>query len=215
MANKLIQIVFLGLALKSGELRVLAQGQMFFSNLGQPSVGSLAIASDSWRAEGFYTGTNPSGYLLNSIQLQFDTPIGVPSGFRFGIYDFNGVIPGGSLESLTGTEPSGSGVYTFQSSGLVLQPNSAYFIVATSATPLASGSFQWETTSWVDQTHAFDFGAGGFLYHSTDGNTWTYSRPNNFMFAVNATVIPEPSAIALFLLSASLLGWRWHRARRR
>lgn len=27
--------------------------------------------------------------------------------------------------------------------------------------------------------------------------------------------IPEPSALALFLLSASFLGWRWHRARRR
>lgn len=27
--------------------------------------------------------------------------------------------------------------------------------------------------------------------------------------------IPEPSAFALFLLSVSLLGWRWHRARRR
>jgi len=173
-----------------------------FSNLGQTLVGNMAIASDSWRANRFYTGTNTDGYLLNSIQLQLGTPTGTPSGFSLGIYDFNGVIPGISLELLTGNEPSGSGVFTFQSSGLVLHPNSAYFIVATATTPLASGSFQWDITSWVDQTnffeHVFDFGAGGFLYHSSDGHTWTYSRPNNFMFAVHATAVPEPSSLLLF-----------------
>jgi hypothetical protein len=184
-----------------------------FSNLGQAPLGSLAIASDSWRAEGFFTGANTDGYLLNSIQLQLETPMGAPSGFSLSIYDRNGSTPGSLLQSLTGPEPSGSGVFTFQSSGLVLHPISAYFIVATATTPLTSGSFQWEITSWVDQTHAFDFGAGGLLFQSPDGHTWTYSRPNNFMFAVNATVIPEPSIHALLglggLFLAALSFWRF------
>jgi hypothetical protein len=189
-----------------------ADAATMFSNLGQEPVGSLAIASDSWRAEGFYTGTNAEGYLLNSIQLQLGTPIGLPSGLSLGIYDRNGVIPGNSLETLTGAEPSGSGVFTFQSSGLVLHPNRAYFIVATTTTPLASGAYQWEITSWVDQANVFGFSAGGLLYHSSDGLTWTYSRPNNFMFAIDATVVPEPSALALWLCGAALWlavrGWR-------
>jgi PEP-CTERM motif len=185
-----------------------------FSNLGQTAIGSMAIASDSWRAEEFYTGANPDGYLLNSIQIQLDTPIGVPSGFSLGIYDRNGVTPGNSLELLARTEPSGTGIFTFQSSGLVLHPNSGYFVVATATTPLSSGSFQWDITSWVDQTPVFDFGAGGLLYHSSDGNTWTYSRPNNFMFAVNATVIPEPSTLVLAVLGLAAIGfWRFRQSK--
>lgn len=129
---------------------------------------------------------------------------GVPSGFRLGIYDRNGATPGDLLQSLTGTESSGSGVSTFQSSGLALQPNSEYFIVATATTPLASGAFQWDITSWVDQAQIFEFRAGGILYSSPDGQAWDYSRPNNFMFAVNATVVPEPSASAM-LLGGSLV----------
>ncbi len=186
-----------------------------FSNLGQTSVGSLAIASDSWRAEAFATGTNPGGYLLNSIQLQLGASIGTPSGFSLSIYNFNEVIPGNSLELLTGVEPSGSGVFTFESSGLVLQPNSAYFIVATATTPLISGSFKWDTTSWIDQSHVFDFSAGGLLYHSSDGQTWTYTRPNNFMFAINATIVPEPSSMALCLTGGILAASRYRRRRTR
>jgi hypothetical protein len=143
--------------------------------------------------------------LLNSIQLQLGTPIGMPSGFSLGIYDGNVSTPGNLLQSLVGTEPTGSGVFTFQSSGLALQPNSAYFIVATASTPLASGAFQWDVTSWVDQAHVFDFGAGGLLFESVDGHAWAYSRPNNFMFAVNATTIPEPSAMAFVGLGSLLL----------
>ena len=182
-----------------------ASAATVFSNLGQTGVGSLAIASDSWRAERFYTGTNADGYLLNSIQFQLGTAIGMPSGFSLAIYDRNASIPGNLLQSLVGSEPSGNGVFTFQSSGLALQPNSAYFIVATATTPLAAGSFQWEITSWVDQTHVFDFSAGGLLFESVDGHAWTYSRPNNFLFAVDATAIPEPSALALLALSGSLI----------
>jgi hypothetical protein len=177
-----------------------ACAQSVFSNLGQTPVGSLAIANNSWRAERFYSGPNTGGYTLNSIQIQLGTPTGTPSGFSLGIYDSNGFggnTPGNLLQSLVGPEPSGSGVLTYQSPSFLLGPNSAYFIVATAAKPLASGSFQWDITSWVDQAHVFDFGAGGLLFQSSDGNTWTYSRPNNFVFAVNATVVPEPSICAL------------------
>lgn len=177
-----------------------------FSNLGQTSAGSLAVARDSWRAEIFYTGANADGYLLNSIQLQLGTPIGAPSGLILAIYDRNEFFkPGASLELLTGTEPSGSGVFTFQSSGLLLHPYTGYFIVATAITPLTSGSFRWDITSWVDQTPFFDFGAGGLLFDSPDGQTWTFSRPNNFMFAIEATAIPEPTALALLGLGGMLL----------
>ncbi len=198
-------------------LAQLASAATLLSNIGQTPVGSLAIANDSWRAERFFTGTNSGGYSLNSIQLQFGTPVGVPSGISLGIYDYNydgnSTTPGNLLHSLTGADPSGNGVSTFQSSGLVLKPYSTYFIVATATTPLTAGSFQWDITSWVDRAHVFDFGAGGLLYHSSDGQSWTISRPNNFVFSVNATVVPEPASLALCLCGGIIAVHRFIRRR--
>jgi len=192
-----------------------AHANTVFSNLGQTPAGSLAVASDSWRSERFFTGTNIGGYWIDSIQIQLGTPIGTPSGFSLSIYDMNGLggfTPGNLLHSLSGPEPFARGVFTFQSAEFFLNPNSGYFIVATATTPLASGAFQWDTTSWVDQESVFDFRASGLLFESSDGHAWTYSRPNNFVFAVNATAIPEPSS--LMLLGLGGLWWAAGRNRR-
>jgi hypothetical protein len=197
-------VVFFSLVVFSPHL---AWPATVFSNLGQSSVGSLSIAQDSWRAEKFITGTNAAGYTLNSIQLQLATPSGTPSGLSLGIYNRIGATPGILLQALSGPSPSGSGVFTFQSGSLYLNPNEEYFVVVTASTSSSTGSFQWGLTpwtSWVGLNHLYDFYEGGFLYSSQDGQAWTYSRPNNFMFALNATVIPEPTAICLLSLSAGL-----------
>ena len=187
-----------------------AQSTTYFSNLSQTPVGSLAIGINSWCAQEIITGTNSGGYLLNSIQLQLGTPTGTPSGFSLAIYDRNpldGTAPGSLLESLTGTVPAGSGVFTFQSSGLTLNPSRFYFVVATAATPVASGSYKWNITSWTQPPadSAGLFGTRATLYQSSDGLTWTGTRPNNFMFAVNATAVPEPSSFVLLGLGGSFL----------
>ena len=63
-----------------------AQGTTYLSNVGQPSVGSLAVGNDSWRAALFETGTNASGYVLNSFQLQMAGASGNPNSFTVALY---------------------------------------------------------------------------------------------------------------------------------
>src|SRR5476649_23015 len=64
-----------------------AQGEItYMSDLGISSVGSNPIGSDSWFATGFFTGTNPGGYMLNSVQLPMTAATGNPSGFTVMIY---------------------------------------------------------------------------------------------------------------------------------
>jgi hypothetical protein len=43
--------------------------------------GSPSVASDSWLAAEFGTGTDASGYVLNSVQLGMTDASGNPSGF--------------------------------------------------------------------------------------------------------------------------------------
>ena len=85
-----------------------AQGTTtFLSNIGQPSSGSQTVGSDSWFAAGFVTGTDASGYLLDSIQLGMASSTGSPSGFTVMLYEDAGspagLSPGSSLGTFMGS----------------------------------------------------------------------------------------------------------------
>ena len=198
----------------------LGQSTSFFSNLGQTPVGSLPIGNNAWCATDFITSLNSSGYLLNSVQLRLDTPTGTPSGLTVAIYDrssINGIQIGGLLETLSGAAPSGSGVFTFQSAGLALGPSRLYYLVATAATPVASGSYRWDITPWLQPPPDSSpelFGARPSIYQSADGFSWNITRGNNFMFAINATAVPEPSSLVLLCLGGSFLFTRLARKSR-
>ena len=63
-----------------------AHGTTYLSNLNQPSVGSLAVGSNSWVASIFVVGNNPGGYILNSVELALSNATGDPSGLKAMIY---------------------------------------------------------------------------------------------------------------------------------
>src|SRR5664280_720145 len=87
---------------------VQAQGTLYVSNLGQTPTGSAAIGSDAWVAQTVFTGTNPGGYMLNSVHLLMNAASGTPSGFAVSIYSKTGDpyrfnIPGDSPQSSLGS----------------------------------------------------------------------------------------------------------------
>src|ERR1035441_8828957 len=126
-----------------------AQGTTYLSNLDQSSVGSLPVGSNSWVAAGIYTGTNPGGYVLNSIQLAMTDASGNPSGFMAMLYNpLHGGPPSGpgtSLVTLNGSlNPVTAGTYTYAApSNLTLPPHNEYFIVLTAETAVANGAYEW------------------------------------------------------------------------
>jgi hypothetical protein len=192
-----------------------AQGTLYVSNLGQTPTDSAAIGSDSWIAQQFYTGTNADGYVLNSIQLLMDAASGSPSGFTVSIYSFNNSNygPGSDLGSLSGSDPSAGGIFTYTASGLTLSPSTAYFIVLTAATPVAQGAYAWslgqQYAGGSDQWEIFpDYES------SANGSSWdSHARSNTFQLAVYATAVPEPSLLGLSPLGVLLLTWRRWKAR--
>jgi hypothetical protein len=196
-----------------------AQSTTYISNLGQSSVSSVAIGSDSWLALSFSTGTNTSGYQLNSIQLGMINATGNPSGFSFRLYSAigAGVSVGSSLGTLNGSlNPTAGGTFTYiPTSILTLLPNTFYFVVLTAGTSIANGAYEWADS---DARPVNYNSIGGWRapvslgavenYQSSNGSNWSYfnGAPE---FAINATTVPEPEACVLFGLSAlSLFGFR-------
>jgi hypothetical protein len=189
-----------------------AQGTVYVSNLGNAPIANTTVGSDSWRAASFRTGTNSTGYILNSIQLLMASASESPSGIGVMLYSANGGVPGNNLGNLLGPDPVIAGVYTYTASSLTLSADTSYYVVLSSATAVADGSFRW---CIADLSSTFSVSGGwratGGFFSSTDSSTWTPYRPNPFQFAVEATAVPEPSVsatMALGLASLSLLRCR-------
>jgi PEP-CTERM motif len=206
--KKLI-IVFAVAFLASQTIR--AQGLMtYLSNVGQPSAGSLAVGNDSWLAAIFFTGNNTGGYTLNSIQLGMTDASGTPSGFTAMLYAINPIngIPGNSLGTLNGSfSPVTDGIYTYTApSNLTLFPNAYYFIVLTAGTPVANGAYHWSLAGANSYNPSGGWNSvGGDLLTSVDGSSWSGLISDHPQYAINATAVPEPSAISLILLGSGVL----------
>jgi hypothetical protein len=188
-----------------------AQGIVYASNLGQASTGSQSVGSDSWRAEGFITGTNSGGYVLNSVQLQMTTASATPSNFSVLLYDFNASDqrPENSLSVLSGSSnPANPGVYAYAASTITLSPDTLYYIVLAAATPISSGSYNWSVAN--PTSPGFQFSGGWTFYYlyfnSIDnGLNWNYGRSEFPQMAITATAVPEPSVETLLGLGGLLL----------
>ncbi len=218
-------VIFFVVALLTSQ-SVQAQGVVYLSNLGQSSAGSDMVGSDSWLAAGFFTGTNSSGYILNSIQLAMTNATGNPSGFTVMLYSAippssssNGeFFPGSNLGALNGSlNPTTAGIYSYDpSSSLSLAPSTAYFLALTAGTSVANGAYEWDlananynpTGGW----HAPPAVAVGDNYQSSDGSSWGILEALP-QFAINATAIPEPGVLGLLGLGGLCFFWHCRRLR--
>jgi hypothetical protein len=191
-----------------------AQGTIYLSSLG-PSTSTAQVGSDSWLAASFRSGNNPSGYLLDFIQLDMSTSSGNPSGFEVQLYNMTKmgsplpIEPGSSLASLSGpNDPTSAGTYTFTASGTTLTPDTLYAIVVTATTPVANGSFAWGQENPSSNTSIDGWTEDGSTFESSDGSSWSENTINDPQFALTATAVPEPNTLDLLTLGGLFFAWR-------
>lgn len=209
MKTKLIFTSLFLAAVLSVNVGVHAQGTVtYLSGLSEPTAGSLPVGSDAWIATWFQTGQEPLGYRLESIQLLMDQPVGNPSGFTIMLWDFRAAQP---ITTLAGPDPSAPGTFTYHASSFSLAPSTVYWFVVTAQAPVATGAYQWSYSN-VNSVQQNRWRTGGYQT-STDGLVWSRDAGGTFQFAINATAIPEPSALALVLCGGAL--WLAARGRRR
>ena len=206
-------ILFLAVAV-SGPQLIQAQGTMYVSNLGLISTGSASVGSDSWVAADFRTGTNASGYLLNSVQLALTNASGNPGGFTAMIYDQanapGGVLPGSGIGTLNGSlDPVAAGIYSYSpGSSLTLSPSTWYFVVLTAGTAVSNGAYQWSVTSTYAPSLSGRWQAESIPWYRTGGLPWTQHIPATYaQFAIYATAVPEPGVLSLLVLGGLVLAW--------
>lgn len=196
-----------------------AQGTLYVSNLGQTPTGSAQIGSDSWIAQGFITGDNGVGYTLNSIQLLMNAGSGNPGGFTVSIYSKTGNPnvaeyppdhPSSSLATLTGSDPSGGGLFTFtSSSGITLRSDAFYYVVLTSTTPIAQGAYTWSAADSFTTDPTTGWTIDDEYFSSADGSSWAGTlRKDVFQMALSDTPVPEPRSFALAGLALVCFAFR-------
>jgi hypothetical protein len=207
-------IITIAVVLLSSQF-VQAQGTMtYLSNVDQASAGSLAVGSDSWLATLFTTGTNASGYTLDSIELGMANASGSPSDFTVTLYTRHvGAldIRGSDLGTLDGSlNPTTAGIYTYTpDSSLTLSANTQYLIVLTAGTTVANGAYDWSIANGSFDTSG-NWNPGTRYLSSDGGSHWTVTSVDYYVqFAINATAVPEPGVLALSGLGGLLL--LWHR----
>jgi hypothetical protein len=194
-----------------------AQGTTYLSNLDQSSAGSLAVGSNSWLAVIFSPGTNPGGYVINSIQLAMSNASGNPSGLQVMIYAGagGGALPGTLLGTLNGSlDPVTAGIYTYTPAATITLPiHGPYDIVLTAGTAVGNGAYEWSAAgmnSYNPSGGWSSLGAVAGVWTSSDGSlfSWIHNGSAFPQFAINASAVPEPGVLSLFALGGGFLIWR-------
>lgn len=187
---------------------MIVRGETYLSNLSIPSAfPPIPVYPNGWAGQRFRTGNSPAGYELNWIQFAMDTTIGSPGGFYAYLYDTSvraGGKPDQEVGSFVGIAPSSAGVYTFHPSGpVLLAPSTDYFAVV-HASPPGTGSYRWKQASSGGYEALGGWQMDLNQYISGDGLNWGRVDILPCQFAIGATCIPEPSALALLGLSGAI-----------
>jgi hypothetical protein len=195
------------------------------SNLGQASSGfgfgvgtnDPPTLSNLMRAQTFRTGLQSQGYRLNSVTLSVGGSTGSGLGsFQVQLFAAGPFLPTTSLGNFSVTsDPVGPGQYTyaFTNPSVVLSPQTYYAIVArspSSAGPTVS-QYGWRTssTSTLDASSDPNWLLFDQLVKTEGSANWNSIRSGPYQFAIDATAIPEPSAILLAAVGCTCLLLRW------
>jgi hypothetical protein len=181
-----------------------AHAGIVVSNLDEASDMFPSFSGNVWRATSFTT--DAQAYTLDTITARLAPQgifpaVAVPRLFL----DASGVPSGAALETFASQGITTSGEYTFISTGLLLDPNTTYWLAFQGQDP---GQTTWAATNSITQSGIWMIG-DVMLRSSDSGSTWTQTDTFVGKFSIAATPVPEPSPLVLTLAGlACVAAWR-------
>ena len=177
------------------------------SNLGQSRSGLFSAGYQGYKAANqFRTGSNAAGYTLSAVTIEIDRVVGSPPNLVVAIYPDSGGKPGSSARTtLSGSNPTGAGQYTFTcSTNCGLAASTSYHVVLT-APNAGDNDYRWETTSSASETRQPS--DNGWTIDGADRDTglgWQAETTDYSKFRVTALPNPSLTAPSLTLTTATL-----------
>lgn len=211
-----LPLVIAALSAASG----LSQGAVAVSNLGIADNGladGYAVNGMQYLAMSFTVGTESTAWSLDSVDFKANAGPGALLDFVVELHADSGSgspsVP--SLVTFTGENPSEEGIYNFVPvSAFTLSAGVTYWLTAEQLP--SPGSYSWIFTSplsGAESTALDGWSIGNNLSASPNGGaSWDVYDNAPAKFAVNATPVPEPSAMAFAWLA--LGGWAGYRTRK-
>ena len=174
--------------LRTGGWRIAPEGTLL-SNLGQHSELSGLLVENFEHAQGFTTGPNPDGYVLEDIQLDVRSVPRAPADMTISIWSgTSDGRPDTTAVTLTHTGAWTTGFKTFQApAGTMLDANTTYFVFASYSGP-GRPELYITPSRTADPGSASGWEVGTRYQRSrTSGGDWT-SRSSQIEFAVNGYI---------------------------
>ena len=191
---------------------VSAQSTFYLSNYDYVGGGGDGLGSDHWKAQSFRTGSGAGAYRLDSVRLLVGTSGNPGNTFLVSIYTDVAGLPGDSLSPLSGPFPTFRTTDAFTAPGLDLAPATTYWIVATASIPAGDDYFYWggaDSTNYVSRGEwTIDIASGKARWDT--GTGWSLGLDRPYLFAVEATPVPEPKTLVLATLMLACLRF-WSR----
>lgn len=199
-----------------------AKADTKITNLTEPVGFTINVTSTAWLAQKFKTDASSATFTLDSVTLKLHNANNPVGNFFVKIYDTTGSegawLPNNSsvLGTLTGSsDPSTANTYTYTASGITLQANTNYWIVA--GVSSGAGDYSWWDSDTTTTTGAWSITATNTDAWSMNGGVnWTNADGSPYMFSVNATAsVPEPSAVLLLMAGGGVLAFVRRRQERK
>lgn len=180
-----------------------ARADNIIGDLSAGNNGTNAISNAIYWASSFTMGSN--AYSLTDIQIVL---AGTPNGISFALESDGGTIPSDTVLLALNSPTFTTGIltYTFTpGSPFILEPNTIYWLVATSSTVLP---VKWENGAGDQIPTGAGATYGTRTETSDSGLIWGGAANNTNLFEVDGTLVqtsaPEPSSAGLAAIGSAL-----------
>lgn len=166
-----------------------AQAAVKLANLDTAAIGSATVSAVNYKAQPFRT-TASGPFEVTLVTLRMGAGSNGAGQFFLAIYSGAtapvSLVPNGLLSG--SDNPVAAGTHTYTATGLTLDPNTTYWLVA--GVRAGAGSYRWSIAANATYQTAEWAGVGQFGFSTTAGSAWSVEASSSpYQFSISNTAV--------------------------